>query len=220
MIYLLYTLCAALGLFILWVMTSIYLLLTPTKGRPIDKQERSNSALILIDMQSDYTRREGKNSYRPEDVETLISNVNALIRKAEAQNMPVVTIRQVTHGKLKIAVNRMLAGPEGLAGNPGIYFDDRIKVSPTADFEKERGDAFSTLAFEDWLAANKISQLYIAGIDGCYCIKNTSFGGRNRDYDVTIIEDATLTVFPDRWTKVRQHLKEAGARFSSVVQPF
>jgi nicotinamidase-related amidase len=220
MIYLLYALAAAMGLFLLWVIASIYLLMTPTKGRAINKQERGNRALILIDMQTDYTRREGKNSYRPEDVETLIGNVNALISKAEALDMPVVTIRQVVHGKLKIAVNRLLAGPEGLAGNPGIHFDDHIKVNPSADFEKERGDAFSTRAFEDWLAANTVSQLYIAGIDGCYCIKNTSFGARNRDYDVTIIEDATLTVFPDRWKKVRQQLKEAGARFSSVASPF
>lgn len=220
MIYLLYALCAAFGLFFLWIIIGTYLLLTPTKGRQIKKHERGNSALILIDMQTDYTRREGKHSYRPEDVETLISNVNTLIKKAENIDMPVVTIRKVTHGKVKIAVSRILAGPEGLAGNPGIGFDDRIRVKPTADFEKERADAFSVNAFEDWLATNKVSQLYIAGIDGCYCIKCTSFGARNRDYDVTIIEDATLTAFPDRWKKVRQDLKEAGARFSDIASPF
>ena len=220
MIYIFYTLGILVLLFILYIGIGTYLLLTPTKGRRIDRSARTGSALILIDMQEDYTRREGKHSYRPEDVAKLIGNVNSVIRKAEAQNMPVVTIRKVTHGRLKIAVSRILAGPEGLAGNPGIQFDDRIMVNPSADFEKDRADAFSVDAFEAWLAERKIGQLYIAGIDGCYCIKCTSFGGLNRGFAVTIVEDSTLTAFPDRWQQIRQALTDAGARFSTTDAPF
>lgn len=196
---------------IVYVAIAINRILTPTTGRQIDRSSRPNTALIVVDVQTDFTRRTGKHAYEPQDVEAKIQRINEEAALAELRGSLVVSIRQVLKEPVAKAAVRIIAGPAGLAGSPGLGLDDRLDISADADFEKSRGDAFSSRPFEDWLDSNRVGTLRIVGLDGCYCVQSTSRGAINRGYGVTIVDDCVLTAFPERWGAIKADLEKSGA---------
>ena len=196
-----------------YIAMGIYLLLTPTSGKRIHKATRPHEALLVIDLQSDFTRKTGKGSYRADEVNSALMSVNALARSAHASGVPVVSIRQVVTAPLAAFVGRILAGPAGIAGSPGIGLDPRLDLNAERDFIKSRGDAFSNPELERWLGDNKIGKLRIVGLDGCYCVRLTSLGALNRGYDVELIESGVLASDVDRWFDCKRLLSDRGAAF-------
>jgi nicotinamidase-related amidase len=207
------TIVAALALYIL---LGIYRLLTPTRGERIDRSSRAGEALVVIDLQSDFTRKTGTKGYDPARVETTLSMVNALARRAHEEGVPVVAIRQVVTAPLAAFIGRFLAGPEGFIGSPGIGLDPRLDIKADRDFTKDRGDAFSSLAFEAWLGERKIGKLRIVGLDGCYCVRLTSMGALSRGYAVELIESGVLVSDARRWTECKTELSRRGASFAAA----
>ena len=93
----------------------------------------------MIDLQSDFTRKTGKDGYEASRVQTALESVNALAAKAHASGVLVVSIRQVVTASLASFIGRILAGPEGIIGSPGISLDPRLDLKATRDFTKHRG---------------------------------------------------------------------------------
>lgn len=197
--------------FLAYVAIGIYRMITPTRGRKIDHAARPGSALVIIDMQDDFTNKRGKNGFGDAAVASAIDTVNRHIEMARSQNIPVAVIRQVQYEPIAILVTKLLAGSEGLAGSPGLGLDPRIDASAAPDFEKSRADAFSNKKFEAWLAENHIGQLKLVGLDGCYCVQATAHGALNRGYAVEILQDGVLTAFPARWQECKMQLQARGA---------
>ncbi|RED52276.1 cysteine hydrolase family protein [Aestuariispira insulae] len=191
-------------------------MMTPTKRTAIDRSACSNAALMVIDVQTDFTAKTGKDSMKPEVVEQGIAEINRLVIEARAIDMPVIAVRNVQRKPLAKLIARALMGPEGLAGSPGLDLDARLAFTPDADFEKDRGDAFANPALEAWLAEHQVGQLYLAGLDGCYCVALTARGALNRDYAVTILEPAVMTAFPERWEMEKAGLTALGVSVSQA----
>jgi nicotinamidase-related amidase len=194
-----------------YTVLGIYLLLTPTRGRRIDRASRPNEALLVIDLQSDFTRKTGKNGYQDAQVDRTLDSVNGLAAAAHASGVPVVSIRQVVTAPLAAFIGRILAGPGGIVGSPGIGLDPRLDLKADHDFTKHRGDAFSNPELERWLDSNRIGKLQIVGLDGCYCVRLTSLGALNRGYDVEIVENGVLAADANRWAECKQQLAKQGA---------
>lgn len=179
-----------------YVITGLYVTL-PTKGKSITGYGNPKSALLVIDVQNDITNNK---SYSK--TSEFVDSVNRSIEFAEKNAMEILYIKNI-YGSNPVAM--LLSGGKGKKGTEGVEFDSRLNIVNDNVFTKSRGDSFSSAEFKKYLISKKVESLYIAGADAAGCILRTAQGGRNREYNVTIIKDAIITAAND--TKMKQ-LKE------------
>lgn len=209
----LWIILAAIVLLVLYILNEIRRIGTPTTGQAIDLTSRPGCALVVIDMQTDFTTRPGWN---PADVENALSNIRRSTNKARQSDIPVIAIRQVFKGRLANLLNGWFNQGRGNEGSAGTGFDPRLDLTPDAEFVKSMGDAFSSLAFEQFLSANRIGTLILTGLDGCHCVNKTARGALNRGYRVQIDPAAVLAADSRHWSKVTKNLLAAGAEFRGL----
>jgi len=139
----------------------------------INKSERGNSALIVIDVQVNVV----KDAYE-RDVK--VANMAEAVRKARATSIPVIWVRHSAED-LPLNTDGWQIVPElvPLAGEPII--------------EKKFRSTFVETNFEEVLAGLKISHLYICGAETNNCVRHTSMSALEFGYDITLIADAHTT---------------------------
>ncbi|WP_299867752.1 cysteine hydrolase [uncultured Hoeflea sp.] len=197
---------AALAIYTLWGMIRLQ---TPTRGPLIDRATRPGEALVIVDVQRDFTATE--ETYAPDMVEAAIGSINTLADRFHQSGAPVLNIRHVFKGPYVNFLVRLLSGGRGAAGSSGLGPDPRLTHGHTADFIKHRGDAFSNPAFGQWLGDHAIGKLVIVGLDGNACVKSTADGALNRGYEVEIIDAAVLAQSGASWAKQKNRLVARGA---------
>jgi nicotinamidase-related amidase len=175
-------LIAAVYLFVMF--RQIY---TPTTGERIGAYPQPAKALLVIDVQQDYTGPKSNSSY--EDVEPRIRTINRLIEAAAQAGVHVVYIRQLFDNNL---ITRTFIG-KTIEGLPGAEIDSRISIINGNDFTKKISDAFSNPRLDGFLKAHQVNELYLTGLDGVYCVHKTALGGINRGYKVAVITDAVMS---------------------------
>lgn len=166
----------------------IYLSMQPTSGKKIESYNSPIKAIIVVDIQEDYT---GKNAKKPfKDAEKIIDTTNELIQQAEANGMIVVFIQNV----IKNPVISLFTGGINAPGAPGTEMDRRlIRIPGIQTFSKNRSDAFSNNDFDDYLRKMQVNHLLITGLDAAYCINATIRGALNRGYQVTVFKNGIAT---------------------------
>lgn len=164
-------------------------LYTPTTGKHIDKYANPRKALLIIDVQEDYTGLKGKRPPLFKNVERQIGTINNLIDHALKSGMEVAYIRQVFDNNV---ITRYLVG-RTVDGLPGTEIDARVKIVNQNDFTKKISDVFSNLRLENFLITNQVDEIYLVGLDAAYCVYYTALGARNRGYKVTVVRDAVMT---------------------------
>jgi nicotinamidase-related amidase len=139
----------------------------------INKSERGNSALIVIDVQVNVV----KDAFE-RDVK--VANMAEAVRKARAASIPVIWVRHSAED-LPLNTDGWQIVPElvPLAGEPII--------------EKKFRSTFVETNFEEVLAELKISHLYICGAETNNCVRHTSMSALEFGYDITLLEDAHTT---------------------------
>jgi nicotinamidase-related amidase len=162
---------------------------TPTQGKKISAYPNPRKALLVIDVQEDYTGLKGKQPVLFSGVEDRIATINRLIDHASKSGMKVAYIRQLFDDNFIV---RLLGG-RTIEGQPGSDLDSRIRIVNQNDFTKKISDAFSNPRLDAFLVQNQVDELYLVGLDAAYCVYNTALGARNRGYKVTAISDAIMT---------------------------
>ena len=162
---------------------------TPTEGRMIDMYEAPAKAVLVIDVQEDFSGHNGSKPILFPDVEPQIDSINRISVNALRATMEVAYIRQVfednffTRYFLKRAIE----------GQPGVEQDSRIKVINRNDFTKRISDAFSNPRLDEFLVSKRVDEIYLVGLDAAYCVYYTALGALNRGYKVTVVTDAVMT---------------------------
>lgn len=123
-------------------------LATPTQGERIDLTQRPNVALVVIDVQEDFTRAPGKSAFAPELCERALTAINLELDAARYQDLEIAFIRNVFRDWPVIQMRKLFAGGMGTPGRAGLAFDRALKVGQASVFEKSVGDAFSNPEFE------------------------------------------------------------------------
>jgi nicotinamidase/pyrazinamidase len=164
-------------------------LYTPTKGKQIGKYANPRKALLVVDVQEDYTGLNGKQPPLFKDAEGQIATINRLIEHASESGITVAYIRQIFDNN---AITRFLVG-RTIEGLPGTELDSRIKIVNQNDFTKRISDAFSNPGLGEFLIRNQVDEIYLVGLDAAYCVYYTAMGARNRGYKVTVVGDAVMT---------------------------
>lgn len=161
----------------------------PTKGQHIETYANPQSALLVIDIQEDFTGADAKKPFPYPNAAEMIVNANRAIETASKKGMAVAYIRHEWPNRF---IFRAFFGGRAIEGQPGASIDKRVKVVNSNFFTKKIGDAFSNPELNDFLIENRVNQIYLVGLDASGCVLKTAEGALNRGYGVTVLEDATV----------------------------
>ena len=181
----------------------------PTHGPRVPPCHAPRTAVIVVDMQEDYTGPHARRGY--EGSAELVARVNGVLAAARRRGWAAVFIRnEVAPWNLGA---RLATGNTGVRGTPGAAVDARLVRPPgSIELTKWRADAFSNGALDAYLAANRVRHLVIVGVDAAACLNATVRGALNRGYDVTIPPECTATRMAKPLDALLGDLRKAGAR--------
>jgi nicotinamidase-related amidase len=134
---------------------------------------RSNTALIVIDLQNGVVA----NAYRRHEV---LNTVKTLVERARGMDVPVVWVRH-TDEELKPSSEAWQIVAE-LSPAPG-----------EAIIDKNYRDAFEDTTLEHVLSTLGVGKLIVTGAQTDMCIRSTLHGAIVRGYDATLVSDAHTT---------------------------
>lgn len=159
-----------------------------TKGQPIDNYSKQKSALLVIDIQEATTGHLSMYPFFQKNSDELIKNINRIVDSFNNHNILVIHIRSEISNPLINLLNSSYA-----KGSPGAQFDKRIKTTSGLEVIKRAKDSFKNTNLDSILTSNKVSELYIVGLDAAECINATVEASQNRNYKVNLIEEAILS---------------------------
>ena len=180
--------CAA---FFVYAAVKVAASLRPTRGTRIDPAENPRQALLVMDIQEDLTGSTAHPRFGYKNTGPFIATVSRVIKAASAQGMVVVYIGHECPDTLMCRVAR---GGRLIKGGEGTRQDDRLLVASSHYFPKERADAFSNRDLEKFLAARRVGEVFIVGLDAAFCVYKTALGAVNRGFKTAIITDAVITL--------------------------
>lgn len=135
--------------------------------------DRPNTALVVIDVQNGVVA----NAHNRDGV---IANINTLVDKARAQDVPIVWVQHSDEGL-----------PWG--SERWQYVPELVRKESEPLVHKNYGDSFEDTDLESVFAQRGIGQLIVTGAQTDACIRSTLHGAWVRGYDVTLVGDAHTT---------------------------
>lgn len=134
---------------------------------------RPNTALLVIDVQNgvvaDAFDRDG-----------VIKNINAVVDKARAEEIPVIWVQHYDDGL-----------PRG--SDEWAYVPELVRKESEPLVHKTYGDSFEETELERLLAERAVGRVVVTGAQTDACIRSTLHGAFVRGYDVTLVGDAHTT---------------------------
>ncbi|WP_051242889.1 cysteine hydrolase family protein [Stappia stellulata] len=200
---------AALVVLAIYVVATARRIARPTCGEPI-AGDAAKAALLVIDMQEDFTRSQGANAYDPASRDRAIARINDLIARARKDGEPVAFIRQEHRGRAVQLVASLLLGGAGNPGRPGAGLDRDVDAQGAPVFVKHVADSFSDPALDAWLRDQGIGRLTLTGLDLAHCVRSTALGARNRGYAVTVDLAASLAAGERPASRAKKEMEDAG----------
>ncbi len=137
-------------------------------------RDRSNTALLVVDVQNDVVA----NAHRRDEV---IANINTLIDSARARQVPVIWVQHSDDDNLA-------ENSDGWRYVPELQ---RHESEPLV--HKRYGDSFEDTTLESELAQRDVGRLVVTGAQTDACIRSTIHGAFTRGYDTVLVSDAHTT---------------------------
>jgi nicotinamidase-related amidase len=138
----------------------------------INKSERGQSALVVIDVQIDVVKEAFERDSK-------IANMVTAVDKARAASLPIIWVQD--HESLPIGTDGWQIVPELTP----LDSDRRVSKIYRSSFEETN--------LEEVLSSLSIGHLYICGAETNNCVRHTCHAALERGYDVTLIADAHTT---------------------------
>jgi len=148
--------------------------------------ERSNKALIVIDLQKDYFP-DGK--FPLWNTDEVLSNIESAIESANSKNIPVILVQHIASPEKGIA-------PFFSKGSEGANIHTRIlQAVPNAKIVvKEFADSFEQTKLEETLNEMNVDELLICGMMTQNCVTHTAISKKAERYTVSILADCCTSV--------------------------
>ena len=135
--------------------------------------DRPKTALLVIDVQNDVVA----GAY---DRDGVIANINTLVDKARAEDVPVVWVQH--------SDENLVRDSDGWQYVPEL---ERRDAEPLV--HKSYGDSFEDTDLEIVLAERGVGHVVVTGAQTDACVRATLHGALVRGYDVTLVGDAHTT---------------------------
>ena len=142
-------------------------------------KDRPNTALLVIDVQNQVVTG-------AHDRDAVVANVQALVEKARAAQVPVVWVQHSS--------DEVVYGSEGWQFVPEL---SRLESEPLVP--KKWGDSFEETTLESVLAGLGVGRLVVSGAQTDACIRSTLHGAVVRGYDAVLVSDAHTTEDLSQW---------------------
>ncbi|MFJ3304359.1 cysteine hydrolase family protein [Streptomyces sp. NPDC086549] len=136
--------------------------------------DRPNTGLLIIDVQNGVV---GPGSPNRDEV---IANINTLIGKARAEDVPVVWVQHQDE--------ELVPGSESWEYVPELK---RLDTEPLV--HKTYRDSFEDTDLESVLAERGVGRLVVTGAQSDFCVRSTLHAALVRGYDATLVADAHTT---------------------------
>ena len=151
----------------------------------------SGKALVVIDLQNDITK-----NYRD-----IITSVNLAVERAKNAGMHIVYI---LHHNLSAGTRTFKPGTKGAELVP------ELNVVSNNIFVKTKSNALTSAAFADFIAANDITEFYLAGADATACVKSTSYNMAKAGYTVHVLSDCVTSYDKKKIDEMLDYYKSKG----------
>jgi ureidoacrylate peracid hydrolase len=191
--------------------------------------EPGRTALVVVDMQRGFVEP-GQAMEVPPARDT-VPVIRALIEAFRAARLPVVFTAFVYSPEVPLLAGELHpehrpaapGAPRGfgipssccLEGDPSVEVIDALEPRTGEPvIRKRRYDAFSGSDLDGALRARGITSLVVTGTMTDICVLATVVGAFNREYRVTVVDDAVSTLWPDIQ---RATLDIIGRAFGRVV---
>lgn len=146
-----------------------------------------NKALLVIDMQIDYIRENGKFTIENKQIENLINITNKIIDDYYKDNYKIIYLRNIFK---ETDFKNRFRNYAIIEGSLGIEIDPRINIVSKYVYDKYTPDAFSNINFENFLIENQINELSLCGFMADQCVYRTAISAYNKGYIVNYFENA------------------------------
>ncbi|MEJ2246288.1 MAG: cysteine hydrolase [Acidobacteriota bacterium] len=193
------------------VLAGFFILLAgPTKGPKIQEYADPRKALLVIDIQEDFTGKTAKPPFPYKDSNELIESVNRAIEIATVKGFIIVYIRQEFEGFAGKMISRLFGRGTAVKGSPGAEMDQRIFIESDNIFSKPKGDAFSNIEFGKFLVEHQVNELFLTGLDAEFCVRMTARGALNRGYRVNAVTDCIALRAERKWDALMKKYERYG----------
>jgi nicotinamidase-related amidase len=143
-------------------------------NRSSKQVDQDNVALLVIDVQRGLFERPNP----VHKAEELLQNINSLVDRAHAANVPVFYIQ---HSGEEIL----------LKGSPGWQFHAGLHpLVMDSIVHKRHGNAFEETSLDEALKARNVTSLVLTGLVSHGCVKATCLGALDLGYKVILVKDA------------------------------
>ncbi|MCT4657347.1 MAG: cysteine hydrolase [Cohaesibacter sp.] len=178
----------------------------------IDLIERPGAALVVIDMQKDYTQAPPAMAHDSDKMAIAFTQINQAAKDAKTCGMAVIEVSHIVKAGWNSFKAKLFEKGAGISTSEGLGRDEALTFEADFHLIKHERDAFSNPELEIWLKDQQIGHLYITGQEAVWCVATTARSALARGYDVTLLEEAILNRFPEKWSEIKDKLKEDGAR--------
>jgi len=159
-----------------------------TKGEAIRADLPEKYALLILDMQNDFLKPDGKLPIDRGQAPKILEAINRLLTYLPGKGIEVVYIGNEFSKSDTVA--NWFRNKAALQGTEGAELTEDLTLVNNSYFAKNQPDAFSNHAFDQYLRKKKVTKLLIAGVFADQCILSTVKGALQRKYGVYVIADA------------------------------
>ena len=151
---------------------------------------KNNKALLVIDVQEDFTGAEAKMPVNKSQATIMINKINHLCAYAKENDIPVIYIGNEYSKFDLLNIFRNFAA---IKGSSGTNLDPKLNIVSDYYFPKKNNDAFSNPDLYSILAKKKINTLVITGLYAEACIWGTLKSAIKLQFNVEIFPNAIAT---------------------------
>ncbi|HEU4342257.1 MAG TPA: isochorismatase family cysteine hydrolase [Candidatus Binatia bacterium] len=169
------------------------------KGAPLPPIDRSNTALVLHDMQNDFI----KSSLSKPEMRDVVKRTKALIDRARVLPIPVIYTRVEYDPAMGLPAERApylrrSGAPICVKGTPGAEVIDELKPA-AGDYviSKVRSSAFHETKLETLLRVKGVWILVVAGGSTNWGVEWLARDAKSRDLVTVALRDCTYSATPE-----------------------
>jgi nicotinamidase/pyrazinamidase len=175
----------------------------------MEQENILKKAILVIDIQNDFTGKNAKMSVDSNQATQMITNLNSIIDKSKELNLTVIYIGNEYS---KFDILNIFRNFAAIKGTDGVKMDDRLNIVSKNYFSKNKMNAFSNPELNIFLKENNIDEVFISGLYAEACIYGTTKGALRNNYLTTILTDCIATKTETKRTQMIEKYKKLGVK--------
>lgn len=168
-----------------------------------------NKALLIIDIQDDFTGDKAKMPVDKKQAAEIITNINRMLDGAEKSGITPIYIGNEFSPR---DITNIFRNNAAIKGTEGAKIDSRLRIASNYYFAKHKNNSFSNPELDQFLMQKNIRDLYISGLFAEACVYSTIKGALKNNYSVIAITDCIAAKTDKKRDKMIAQYKKAGIK--------